>query len=158
MRKVAFYHLKDRQIGFWPEGGSKEGDGWYFGRWSNGETWFDAEYGLVSTSGDTTFVRQMSLSLPDGQLFMRLFSDHKPENNLRITDFGPKGWARQRSLEARQFTDLRPMASGVNWDGTPRLVSTTEGNWKGRKAIVITYLTPPAAAKAARGAPTVRTE
>ena len=52
---------------------------------------------------------------------------------------------------------LVEMAPGINsGESTPRLVSTTGGNWKGRKATVITFVTPPIPAKAARGAPTVR--
>jgi hypothetical protein len=157
MSKVSFYHVKDREVGFWPDGGYKGGDGWYTGRWINGETWYDDQYGLVSESGGTTFARQMRLDLPDGRHLERLFSDYKPENNLRITEFGPKGWERTRTGQAKQFMDLREMAPGINsGESTPRLVSTTVADWKSRKAMVITFVTPPIPAKAARGAPTVR--
>jgi hypothetical protein len=156
MQKVPFYHTRGREVGVDPEGDSKEGDGWYTGRWVESEIWFDEERGLFHESKGKTFMHQMRLSLPDGRHFERVLHDWKVEDKLMITQFDPGQWEKTKSGIARQFTNLRQMAHGINAEVEPQWTSTRSGYWKERRATVLTFLTPPTAAKAARGCPTVR--
>jgi hypothetical protein len=155
MKRVLFYHEKGRSQGCYPDGGGTEpqGDGWYSGRWLVSETWFDAERGSYNEIRGETYMQQDSLGLPDGTIRMR------DDDRLKITEMGPRYWAKQRNLILSAHMDLREMAGSVlNGSGVePRLVSTRPGEWKGKRATILTYETVPPKEKAARGAPTVRT-
>jgi hypothetical protein len=157
MKKVPFYHAKGRQMGLYPDGGGHDGDGWYSGRWIDEEDWFDAEQGSLSQSSlsqsnPKTFVPwQQILELPDGSCHYRV------GDRLKITEFSPRRWERDRASHVSRFVDLRQQARGFDYEADPKLVSTRPGDWKGRQVIIITFEAPPPREKAARGAPTVRT-
>jgi hypothetical protein len=151
MKKVPFYHVKGKQMGLYPDGGGRDGDGWYSGRWINEEDWFDAEHGYLSQSNGKTFMPQQILDLPDGTCYYRV------EDRLKITEWSPQRWERDKASNVTRFVDPSQEARGFNYDADPKLVSTAPGNWKGREATIITFEAPPPKEKAARGAPTVRT-
>jgi hypothetical protein len=151
MKKVPFYHAKGRQMGLYPDGGGHDGDGWYSGRWIDEEDWFDVEQGSLSRSGGKTFMPQQELELPDGRIYYRV------DDRLKITEFSPRQWERDRASQVSRFVDLGQEARGFNYEADPKLVSSVPGNWKGRQVIIITFEAPPPRGKAARGAPTVRT-
>jgi hypothetical protein len=148
MKKVPFYHLKDRSVRFWPEGGNKEEDDWYSGRWIESEIWFDAEHGVFYDDGGKPFMHQMRRDSADG---VRHY-----ERRI-ITQSGATGSAMAKVNQVRQLTDLAEMARLINSEVEPRLVSTEQRRWKGRKATVLTFLARPTSERATRGRPTVRT-
>ena len=158
MKSVPYWHEKGREVGMYPDGGGRDGDGWYSGRWVEDESWFDAEYGSLNESSGTTFAHQLRLDLPNGKHYERLLgSPYPPENRLVITDFGPGHWTKARAAILANLMELNQRARGFNYDADPKLVTTNQGLWKGRRATVITFEAPPPREKAARGAPTVRT-
>jgi hypothetical protein len=157
MKKVPFYHAKGRLVGLYPDGEGRDGDGWYSRQWINDEDWFDAEQGRLlqsspSQSNAETFMPwQQMLDLPDGSCHYRV------GDRLKITEFSPQRWERNKAFLVSRFADLVQQARGFNYEADPKLVSTEPGDWKGRSVIVITFEAPPPKEKAARGAPTVRT-
>lgn len=159
MRGVSFFHVKDRQMSIYPDGSGREGAEWYSGRWVNSETWFDMEYGIFTDAyaeGETQ-AHHMSLELPDGRHFERdVVPEDRSRDRLRIVVFGPERWERIGARTARRITDVSRLVRGINWEVEPRLVSTEQGEWQGRRATVLTFITPPTPEKAARGCPTVR--
>lgn len=148
MGKVPFAHMKGRTMGFAPGSGKPT---WYTGRWIVEESWFDVEQGIYKEMGGETFASQQSLNLPDGRIYGRV------EDRLKITSFDPRQWERTRTAVITHHVRLATAARGFNYGVDPRLVATAPGEWKGRKATVLTYEAPPSAENAATGAPTVRT-
>jgi hypothetical protein len=157
MKKVPFYHAKGREIGLYPDGGGRDGDGWYSSQWISAEDWFDAEQGHLGqwspspSNSETVTPWQETLDLPDGSCHYRV------GDRLKVTEFSPRRWERDKTLLVNRFADLSQQARGFNYEAAPKLVSTAPGEWKGRSVIVITFEAPPPKQKAARGAPTVRT-
>ncbi len=149
-QQVPFFHEKAKNMGFDLNGG-EDGKTWYSGRWMNEETWFDAEQGSYSVSGGPTFAASQMLWLPNGAVYDRV-ADH-----LKITQFTPKDWRNNARGTISHLLDLRTSARGFNYAADPKPEPRKIGNWKGKPAIIFTFVAPPSADNAAKGAPIVRT-